>query len=177
MEWTTIGFRGRTNLLGVLHPVDAPEDRGPGPLLQWTGGGLHGWADGSKEVLSCGEQGISAVLEIEDPIFLNIPRCVPGVSRDVISWKTTNDVISSFSLAVAMCSWPELFPDNVTANRSTTFWVVCSYKISIRTQVLQGRVSTSLSIHIERSLHQEGFDETTVRSWVYRGTRPMDGGI
>ena len=41
-----------------------------------------------------------------------------------------------------MCSWPELIPAIVTGNRSTTFCIVCRYKVSIHTQVLQGRVSS-----------------------------------
>ena len=148
MERTTIGFRGWTNLLGRGALLDAPEDRGPGPLLQWAGGGLHGGADGSKQVLTGGDQRISLVLEIEDPFFLNVPRCGPGVSRDdiswtrAISWKTTNDVPSNLSLAIAVCSWPELIPAIETGNRSTMFCIVCRYKVSIHTQVLQGRVSS-----------------------------------
>ena len=148
MERTTIGFRGWTNLLGRGALLDAPEDRGPGPLLQWAGGGLHGGADGSKQVLTGGDQGISLVLEIEDPFFLNVPRCGPGVSRDdiswtrAISWKTTNDVPSNLSLAIAVCSWPELIPAIETGNRSTMFCIACRYKVSIHTQVLQGRVSS-----------------------------------
>jgi len=148
MERTTIGFRGWTNLLGRGALLDAPEDRGPGPLLQWAGGGLHGGADGSKQVLTGGDQGISLVLEIEDPFFLNVPRCGPGVSQDdfswtrAISWKTTNDVPSNLSLAIAVCSWPELIPAIETGNRSTMFCIACRYKVSIHTQVLQGRVSS-----------------------------------
>ena len=149
MERTTIGFRGWTNLLGRGALLDAPEDRGPGPLLQWAGGGLHGGAEnGSKQVLSGGDQGVSLVLEIEDPFFLNVPRCGPGVSRDdiswtrAISWKTTNDVPSNLSLAIAVCSWPELIPAIETGNRSTMFCITCRYKVSIRTQVLQVRVSS-----------------------------------
>ena len=148
MERTTIGFRGWTNLLGRGALLDAPEDRGPGPLLQWAGGGLHGGADGSKQVLTGGDQGISLVLEIEDPFFLNVPRCGPGVSRDdiswtrAISWKTTNDAPSNLSLAIAVCSWPELIPAIETGNRSTMICITCRYKVSIRTQVLQVRVST-----------------------------------
>ena len=148
MERTTIGFRGWTNLLGRGALLDAPEDRGPGPLLQWAGGGLHGGADGSKQVLTGGDQGISLVLEIEDPFFLNVPRCGPGVSRDdiswtrAISWKTTNDAPSNLSLAIAVCSWPELIPAIETGNRSTMFCITCRYKVSIHTQVLQGRVSS-----------------------------------
>ena len=159
MERTTIGFRGWTNLLGRGALLDAPEDRGPGPLLQWAGGGLHGGADGSKQVLTGGDQGISLVLEIEDPFFLNVPRCGPGVSRDdiswtrAISWKTTNDVPSNLSLAIAVCSWPELIPAIETGNRSTMFCITCRYKFSIRTQVLQVRVSTQFF----ESLHHEGF--------------------
>ena len=148
MERTTIWFRGWTNLLRGRHLLDAPEDRGPGPLLQWAGGGLHGGADGSKQVLTGGDQGISLVLEIEDPFFLNVPRCGPGVSRDdiswtrAISWKTTNDAPSNLSLAIAVCSWPELIPAIETGNRSTMFCITCRYKVSIHTQVLQGRVSS-----------------------------------
>ena len=85
-------------------------------------------------------------MEIEDPFILNVPRFVPGVSRDGnscrISWKTTNDVPSSLSLAIAMCSWPELIPAIMTGNRSMTFCIICRYKVSIHTQVLQGRVSS-----------------------------------
>ena len=135
MERTTIGFRGWTNLLGRGALLDAPEDRGPGPLLQWAGGGLHGGAEnGSKQVLTGGDQGTSLVLEIEDPLFLNVPRCWPGVSQDdflwtrAISWKTTNDA--------------PLIPAIETGNRSTMICITCRYKVSIRTQVLQGRVST-----------------------------------
>ena len=148
MERTTIWFRGWTNLLRGRHLLDAPEDRGPGPLLQWAGGGLHGGADGSKQVLTGGDQRISLVLEIEDPLFLNVQRCWPGVSRDdfswtcAISWKTTNDAPSNLSLAIAVCSWPELIPAIETGNRSTMFCIACRYKVSIHTQVLQGRVSS-----------------------------------
>ena len=39
--------------MGRRHPLDAPED--PGPLIQWAGGGLHGGADGSKQVLVGGD--------------------------------------------------------------------------------------------------------------------------
>ena len=60
-----------------------------------------------------------------------------------ISWKTTNDAPSNLSLAIAVCSWPELIPAIETGNRSTTmFCIICRYKISIRTQVLQVRVSS-----------------------------------
>ena len=110
-------------------------------------------------MLTGGDQGISLVLEIEDPFFLNVPRCGPGVSRDdiswtrAISWKTTNDVPSNLSLAIAVCSWPELIPAIETGNRSTMFCITCRYKVSIRTQVLQVRVSTQFF----ESLHHEGF--------------------
>ena len=50
MERTTIWFRGWTNLLRGRHLLDAPEDRGPGPLLQWAREGLHGQEDGSNQV-------------------------------------------------------------------------------------------------------------------------------
>ena len=146
MERTTIGFRGWTNLLGRGALLDAPEDRGPGPLLQWAGGGLHGGAEnGSKQVLTGGDQGTSLVLEIEDPLFLNVPRCWPGVSQDdflwtrAISWKTTNDA--------------PLIPAIETGNRSTMICITCRYKVSIRTQVLQVRVSTQFF----ESLHHQGF--------------------
>ena len=41
-----------------------------------------------------------------------------------------------------MCSWPELIPAIETGNRSTMFCITCRYKVSIHTQVLQGRVSS-----------------------------------
>ena len=59
-----------------------------------------------------------------------------------ISWKTTNDAPSNLSLAIAVCSWPELIPAIETGNRSTMFCITCRYKVSIHTQVLQGRVSS-----------------------------------
>ena len=127
---------------------DVPEDPGAGPILQWVEGGLHGQGDGSKQVPPGGVHGTSNVLEIEDPVILNVPRCWPGVSRDDfswtcdISWKTTNDAPSNLSLAIAVCSWPELIPAIETGNRSTMICITCRYKVSIRTQVLQGRVST-----------------------------------
>ena len=187
MERTTIGFRGWTNLLGRGALLDAPEDRGPGPLLQWAGGGLHGGAEnGSKQVLSGGDQGTSLVLEIEDPLFLNVPRCWPGVSQDdflwtrAISWKTTNDAPSNLSLAIAVCSWPELIPAIETGNRSTMICIACRYKVSIHTQVLQVRVSTKFF----ESLHHEGFvkhkyfstKQIPRRKKYNNTTRPSGGG-
>ena len=53
MERTTIGA-------GLIYweglPLDAPED--PRPVPQWAGGGLHGGADGSKQVLLGGDEEI-----------------------------------------------------------------------------------------------------------------------
>merc|ERR1712055_914180 len=64
------------------------------------------------------------------------------ISRGIVlsRGKTTNDVPSNLSLAIAVCSWPELIPAIETGNRSTMFCIACRYKVSIHTQVLQGRV-------------------------------------
>ena len=130
---------------------DAPEDLGAGPVPQWVEGGLHGQGDGSKQVPQGGVYGTSNVLEIEDLDILNVPICWPGVSQDR-TWKTTDVIPPSFSLATAVSSWPEQFRvshvSHVTGKRSTMFCIVCSYNISIRTQVLQERVSSkSYSSH------------------------------
>ena len=66
------------------------------------------------------------------------------MSQDDISWKTTDDAPSNLSLAIAVCSWPELIPAIETGNRSTMICITCRYKVSIRTQVLQGRFSSKL---------------------------------
>ena len=106
---------------------DAPEDLGAGPVPQWVEGGLHGQGDGSKQVPQGGAYGTSSVLEIEDPVILNVPICWPGVSQDR-TWKTTDIIPPSFSLAIATSSWPEQFVSHVshvTGKRSTTFCIVC----------------------------------------------------
>merc|ERR1712055_519866 len=68
------------------------------------------------------------------------------ISRGIVlsRGKTTNDVPSNLSLAIAVCSWPELITAIETGNRSTMFCITCRYKVSIRTQVLQGRFSSKL---------------------------------
>ena len=145
------------HLLGEKHHYkaglifrDAPEDHGAGPVPQWVEGGLHGQGDRSKQVPQGGVYGTSSVLEIEDLDILNVPICWPGVSQDR-TWKTTDVIPPSFSLATALSSWPEQIRvshvSHVTGKRSTTFCIVCSYDFSIRTQLLLLRAySKSCSI-------------------------------
>ena len=101
---------------------DAPEDLGAGPVPQWVEGGLHGQGDGSKQVPQGGVYGTSNVLEIEDLDILNVPICWPGVSQDR-TWKTTDVIPPSFSLATAVSSWPEQFRVSHVSKRSMTFCI------------------------------------------------------
>ena len=67
------------------------------------------------------------------------------------TWKTTDVIPPSFSLATATSSWPEQcvsHVSHVTGNRSTMFCIVCSYEFSIHTQLLLLRAySKSCSIY------------------------------
>ena len=64
-----------------------------------------------------------------------------------------------------MCSWLEQLPvSHVTAKRSMTFCLECSYEVSIHTQILQLRVhSKSHSSHTAKATPRR----VSVRSWGY----------